>query len=162
MLQVRIYHQIDSASRGGILVTWVYDEIGCAGAILDDFCIRNLAGNTVGWVFGLSVFSLKGEHIGWFEDGIFFDVDNQVLGFVPGSSVQGLELPALAPEPVQPAFAKRPYVPTLRGRSARPQGTGWSAYCLANYFAYSALPAGRTGFIPRMDGCKASTGGLAH
>jgi hypothetical protein len=125
------------------LATLVYDEIGCAGAILDEFCIRNLTGHSVGWVFGLSVFSLKGEHIGWFEEGTFFDVENRVLGFVPGAKGLALALPPLAPEPVLPAFGKRPCVPTLRGRTARPRAKGWSRHCLASYFAGSTVPAAR-------------------
>jgi hypothetical protein len=140
------------------LVTWVYDEIGCAGAILDEFCLRNLSGDTVGWVFGLSVFSLKGEHIGWFEDGALFDVDNKVLGFVPGA-VAALELPALAPEPPMPVLSKRPYVPTLRGRTARARGTGWSAHSLASYLAHGPTPVARAAFMPRIPGGAAPCAG---
>lgn len=134
------------------MVTWVYDEFGCAGAILDDFCIRNLAGNTVGWVFGLSVFSLKGDHIGWFEDGVFYDVENNALGFLPGTASLALDCPALAAEPTLPAFSKRPYVPTLRGRRARRAGRGWSTFCLATYLSFHGLPSQRTAFIPRGPG----------
>jgi hypothetical protein len=130
------------------LVTWVYDEIGCAGAILDEFCIRDLSGNTVGWVFGLSVFSHKGEHIGWFEEGIFFDLENKVVGFVPGASLPGMVMPAPGHELPFPAFSKRPCVPTLRGRSARPLGQGWSTQCLASYLASSEVPSVRARFIP--------------
>lgn len=127
--------------RGGLLITWVVDDIGCAGAILDEFCIRNLCGDTVGWVFGLSVFSLKGEHIGWYEDGVFYDIENNVLGFIPGARGLALECPALAPAPSAPLFAKRPYVPTLRGRAPRPAGQGWSAFCLSTYLSFSGLPS---------------------
>jgi hypothetical protein len=131
------------------LVTWVYDEIGCAGAILDEFCIRNLSGNTVGWVFGLSMFSLKGEHIGWFEDGAFFDIENNVLGFIPGTVGLAIDCPAPAPEPAMPPFSKRPHVPALRGRTARPAGRGWSTFCLATYLSFSGLPSARAPFIAR-------------
>jgi hypothetical protein len=130
------------------LHTWVYDEIGCPGAILDEFCLRNLSGKTVGWVFGLSVFSLKGEHLGWFEDGLFFDRDNKVLGFLPGATAAALELPALAPEPPTPSFAKRPCVPTLRGRAARPRGQGWSVHCLAHYLAMGDMTSARSPYLP--------------
>jgi hypothetical protein len=129
------------------LVTWVYDEIGCAGAILDEFCLRNLAGNAVGWVFGLSVFSLKGEHIGWSEGGVLFDIENKVLGFVPGAAGLALEAPGLAPEPALPKFNKRPCVPLLRGRSARPAGGGWSSHCLGDYLSFNGVPAARTSFL---------------
>ncbi|QYF93348.1 hypothetical protein KY495_22180 [Massilia sp. PAMC28688] len=140
------------------MATWVYDEIGCAGAILDEFCIRNLAGNTVGWVFGLSVFSLKGDHIGWFEDGVFYDVENNVLGFLADARGLPLEPPALAPEPPLPALSKRPYVPTLRGRTARPVGKGWSTFCLATYLAFTEVPSARTPFVPRRPVGGASAG----
>lgn len=133
------------------MLTWVYDEIGCAGAILDEFCIRNLSGDAVGWVFGVSVFSLKGEHIGWFEDGVMYDVQNNVLGFVPGARGALPETPALAPEPPMPAFSKRPCAPTLRGRTARPRGSaGWSASCLPTYLEYRPLAVQHTAFIPRL------------
>lgn len=135
---------LNEASLGGILVTWVYDEIGCAGALLDDFCIRNLSGDTVGWVFGLSMFSLKGEHIGWCEDGVFYDIDNQVLGFIAGAPGLRLDPPALVPEPPLPVFSKRPYVPTLRGRAARRPGKGWSRVCLANYLGRADSPGAAT------------------
>jgi hypothetical protein len=131
------------------LVTWVFDEIGCPGAILDDFCIRNLSGNTVGWVFGLSVFSLKGEHIGWYEEGVFFDIENNVLGFIPGSPGLTLDAPGLAPEPALPVLSKRPCVPGLRGRAARPARKGWSTFCLATYLSFGGVPTARSGFIAR-------------
>lgn len=132
------------------MATWVYDEIGCAGAILDEFCLRNLAGHSVGWVFGLSVFSLKGEHIGWFEEGVLYDIQNQVLGFVQSARGLQLESPALGPEPAMPALAKRPCAPTLRGRTARPCGSGgWSHVCLATYLEYGPIPERRSGYIPR-------------
>lgn len=134
------------------MLTWVYDEIGCPGALLDEFCLRNLSGHTVGWVFGLSVFSLAGEHIGWYEDGAFFDVENKVLGFVPGAAGVPFDLPPLAPEPAMPALRKRPCVPALRGRSARPRGTGWSRHCLASYLAFPCVPAARAPFMPCMAG----------
>ena len=131
-------------------MTWVVDEIGCAGAILDEFCIRNLCGNTVGWVFGLSMFSLNGEHIGWYEDGVFYDIQNNVLGFIPGARGLVLDAPALAPPPAAPAFSKRPCVPVLRGRSARPAGKGWSGFCLSTYLSHSGVPCAGAPFIPHL------------
>ncbi|MES2899229.1 MAG: hypothetical protein V4723_05835 [Pseudomonadota bacterium] len=130
------------------MLTWVYDEIGCAGAIVDEYCVRNLSGEAVAWVFGVSLFSLKGEHIGWCEDGVFYDIDNRVLGFIAGAKGLEPDMPALVPEPSVPKFSKRPYVPTLRGRSARPAGRGWSSYCLATYLEFGAGPQ-VTSFVRR-------------
>lgn len=128
-------HHDKRASEGGILLSWIYDDIGCAGAILDDSCLRKLCGHPVGWVFGLSVFSLDGEHLGWFEDGVLYDLQNKVLGFVAGAAGLRLAAPALAAEPPLPVLSKRPRVPSLRGRSSRPAGKGWSATSLASYLA---------------------------
>jgi hypothetical protein len=148
---------------GGHLLTWVYDEIGCAGALLDDFCIRNLSGETIGWVFGLSLFSLKGEHTGWFEEGVFYDVQNKVIGFVPGAPGLRLEQPALAPEPPLPAFKKRPYVPSLRGRTSRPAGKGWSSFCLATYLEFPQEAAPRVQFMSIIHSLDRAAGGdCAH
>lgn len=129
------------------MVTWVYDEIGCAGAIVDEYCVRNLSGDTVAWIFGVSLFSLKGEHIGWYEDGVFYDIQNRVLGFLAGAKGLEPDMPALVPEPPLPRFSKRPYVPTLRGRAARPIGRGWSGFSLQSYLEYGAAP--RAPFLPR-------------
>jgi hypothetical protein len=132
------------------LVTWIYDEIGCAGAILDEFCIRDLAGKAVGWVFGLSVFSLKGEHIGWCEDGLFYDIDNKLLGFLANAARLPPDCPPAGPQPALPSFSKRPCVPALRGRSARPPGRGWSSVCLASYLSFDSAPPVRSRFmLPR-------------
>ncbi len=130
------------------MVTWVYDEIGCAGAIVDEYCVRNLSGDTVAWVFGVSLFSLKGEHIGWYEDGVFYDIENRVLGFFASARGLALDMPALASEPPLPRFSKRPCVPGLRGRRARAPGQGWSRFCLPTYLQHGAaldVPA----FLPR-------------
>lgn len=120
--------------------------------MLDEYCIRNLSGDAVGWVFGVSMFSLKGEHIGWFEDGVMYDVENRVLGFIAGARGLLSDPPALAAEPPVPALSKRPCVPTLRGRTARPRAAGWSAYCLATYLACRQGISAATDFIPRAPG----------
>jgi hypothetical protein len=127
------------------VVTWIYDETGSAAAILDEFCLRSLDGLPQAWVFGVSVFSIKGEHIGWFEHGVLFDVHNDKLGFIEGALGLSGHGPALRSPPPMPAFGKRPCVPALRARHARPAGSGWSSERLADYLdnrdALSALTA---------------------
>ncbi|UUZ49168.1 hypothetical protein LP420_01580 [Massilia sp. B-10] len=87
------------------MLTWIYDDIGCLRRHPRRFLHpQSGLSNTVGWVFGLSVFSLKGEHIGWFEEGVLFDIHNNVLGFIPGAAHRRLEAPALAAEPALPVF----------------------------------------------------------
>lgn len=115
------------------LVTWIYDETGNAGALLDEFCVRNLDGVPVAWVFGVTLFSIRGEHIGWFEHGVLFDVHNNKLGFVEGALGLGANAPVRRAAPPVPPFGKRPCVPALRARAARPTGGGWSGDSLADY-----------------------------
>lgn len=115
------------------MVTWMYDETGRPAAILDEFCLRNLDGVPQAWVFGVSVFSLRGEHIGWFEHGVLFDIDNRKLGFVDGALGLGAQAPLLHAVPLAPQFGKRPCVPALRARRSRPSGGGWSSERLAEY-----------------------------
>ena len=109
------------------------------------------------------MFSLKGEHIGWFEDSVMYDIQNNVLGFIPGAKGLQLDAPALAAEPPVPRFSKRPYVPGLRGRAARPRGTGWSSSCLATYLEFGQVPAACAEFVPRAAGmAHAVAGELAY
>ncbi|MDQ1922413.1 4-fold beta flower protein [Massilia pseudoviolaceinigra] len=134
------------------MLTWLYDEAGRASAILDEFCLRTIGGDPAGFVFGLSAFSLKGEHIGWFEDGVFYDVENRILGFLAGARGMARDVPILLPPPPEPALRKRPNVPTLRARPLRRAAGGWSRHVLLDYVDTSAalapvsalLPAART------------------
>ncbi|RSZ59990.1 hypothetical protein HF313_14840 [Massilia atriviolacea] len=114
-------------------MTWLYDEAGRASAILDEFCLRTIDGEPAGYVFGLSAFSIKGEHIGWFEDGVLYDVENRILGFLAGARGMAHDFPALQPPPPEPVFGKRPNVPTLRARPVRRPAGGWSRHALADY-----------------------------
>lgn len=113
---------------------WIYDQYGLAGAILDDYSIRDRHGNVVAWVFGIGVFAPGGEHIGWFEDGVLFDSDNCPLGFV--SAAKGLKLatPTAVSAPPIPPLPRRPSTPRLHGKPGRPDAGPWSSRSLASYF----------------------------
>ncbi|ATQ77548.1 hypothetical protein CR152_25890 [Massilia violaceinigra] len=130
------------------MVTWLYDEAGRASAILDEFCLRTIGGEPAGFVFGLSAFSLKGEHIGWFEDGVFYDVENRILGFLAGARGMAHDVPVLLPPPPEPAFRKRPNVPTLRARPLRRAAGGWSRHALSAYFNSGAPLAPVAALLP--------------
>jgi hypothetical protein len=49
---------------------WIYDRNGNAAAIFDGDCIRNNAGRVAAWISESNVYSLNGQHIGWFENGV--------------------------------------------------------------------------------------------
>ncbi len=127
---------------------WIYDQNGFAGAILDDYSLRNRDGAVVAWVFGIGVFALPGEHIGWFEDGVLFDSDNCALGFIHSTTGLTLVTPAVVQAPAMPAFPRRPSTPRLHGKHGRPDPGAWSTHALESYFAppteHEAVPQAET------------------
>ncbi len=126
---------------------WIYDQYGLAGAILDDYSLRNRDGTVVAWVFGIGVFAMPGEHIGWFEDGVLYDSNNCALGFVEANKGLSLVTPVVMPAPSMPVFPRRPSTPRLHGKSGRPEPGGWSTHSLDTYFnprvSEQAVPQGR-------------------
>ena len=146
------------------MVTWIYDEVGSAAAILDEFCLRSLDGVPQAWVFGVSVFSIKGDHIGWFEHGVLFDVDNNRLGFVQSALGMGGKSPPLQPAPPVPGFPKRPCVPALRARLARPHGGGgWSVFPVADYLEQGdVLGLRAAGLAPRSAPARPPSMDISH
>jgi hypothetical protein len=113
---------------------WIYDQYGLAGAILDDYSIRNRNGDVVAWVFGIGVFALPGDHIGWFEDGVLFDSDNCALGFVNAAKGLKLVTPTIVSTPAIPPLPRRPSTPRLHGKPGRPDPGPWSRHALDAYF----------------------------
>jgi hypothetical protein len=120
---------------------WIYDQVGLAGAILDDYSIRNRDGNVVAWVFGIGVFALPGEHIGWFEDGVLYDSDNCVLGFIDAAKGRKVVTPLVVSTPALPPFARRPSTPRLHGKPGRLEPGPWSGRSLQDYFTPAVTQA---------------------
>lgn len=100
------------------MADWIVDRVGAAHLILDEHSFRRLDGSVSAWLFGNGVYSMVGEHIGWFEHCFLFDIDNEVVGLLAQQCAAELlgNLP-----PSMPAFPRRPHVPLLRGRQRRPQ-----------------------------------------
>lgn len=124
---------------------WIYDISGYPAAILDEYCIRSETGTPIGWIFGISLFSREGVHLGWAEHGVFYDFDNRIAGFVPELAGELAGAPHCLSAPPLPLLKKRPNVPTLRGRNSRPAGGGWSSRLLGDLLAAGSirLPAYR-------------------
>ena len=64
------------------MAEWIFNGNGNATIIFDDDCLRNSSGIVIAWVYNFSVYNLNGYHIGWFEKGILYDYNNDVLGFI--------------------------------------------------------------------------------
>jgi 4-fold beta flower protein len=118
------------------MAKWVYDRHGSPRVIWDDDCVRNAAGVVIGWVSSTGLFSLHGTHIGWAEDGVFYDRDNQALGFTSDATGYLPGRPGMSGAPGMPGFTGRPGRPGLSGMSGRPGHGGWSHSTLDGYFTY--------------------------
>ena len=115
------------------MAEWIYDRGGQAAAIHDDDCLRDRSGRVAAWLSRGSIYSLRGEHIGWYEEGVFRDASNRVLGFTAGATGPLPSRPGRGGRPGMPGFAGRPGRPGLAGRPGRPGRGGWSAHGLAAY-----------------------------
>jgi hypothetical protein len=118
------------------MVEWIFDKNGKATAIFDADCIRTGAGDVAVWIARNNLYSLKGDHIGWFENGVFYDSNNNIIGFLRGAS--GLSSrPGLSGLPGMPGFSGRPGRPGFSGVPGRPGKGGWSRYGLDGYIKTS-------------------------
>ena len=126
------------------MAEWMVDQQGDALIILDEFAFRDHAGAVTAWVCGNGVYNLGGDHIGWFEDGRFYDVRNRLTcTLADAADTDGL--------PPMPAFFRRPPMPRLKARKGRtgagPAGDGIAAGNLhppRSVGAYAAAPPNRT------------------
>jgi hypothetical protein len=117
------------------MAEWLYDKSGTPRLIVDTDCIRDSRGIVIAWVHGNGLFSMRGQHVGWFERGVAYDRNNNVLGFVPTADGYLPYRPGIAGAPGMPGFAGRPGRPGLSGMFGRPGCGGWSATSLHGYFA---------------------------
>jgi|GEM_PF-3907690 len=61
---------------------WIFNRNGRPKLLFDQDCLRNIHGHVITWINGPNIYSLRGSHIGWFENGIFYDSDNYAIGFL--------------------------------------------------------------------------------
>jgi len=113
---------------------WVHNRNGRATLIYDSDCFRDNRGKVIAWISGNSVYTLRGKHCGWFEDGVLTDSRNKVLGFLRNSTGSLPSGPGLGGTPDTPGFAGRPGRPGFSGTPGRPGRGGWSEEDLASYF----------------------------
>lgn len=105
-----------------------------ATVISDSDCIRNNKGQVVAWINNNSVFNLKGYHIGWFEKGVLYDFNNDVLGYIRDRTGHLPSIPGISGTSGTLGFSCKPGRPGFSGMPGRPGYGGWSNYNLAKYF----------------------------
>lgn len=64
------------------MTNWIYDSTGNATMIFENDYIRNNHGQVIAWINSINVYNLIGNHVGWFEKGVLYGSNNEVLGFI--------------------------------------------------------------------------------
>ena len=113
---------------------WFYDKHGQAVFFKYDERLISKKGENICWIFGNYVYSLKsGRHIGWFEDGKIYDIENNIIAFLKNAS--GLPcVPGFSGTPGTPGIPGKPGTPGLGGLRGRPGYHGFSKYDALDYF----------------------------
>ncbi len=115
------------------MAEWLFDHSGSARLIIDEDVVRDVRGKAIGWVNGHRLYSLRGHHIGWFEDGVAFDNDNFVVAFSASSDAAIPSRPALKETPLLPHMPKVPTRPYFSVPAPRPISNGWSQKDAVDY-----------------------------
>lgn len=114
---------------------WLYDKNGKAQFFVykDRFISKH--GQNLGWLFNNNVYGLHtGNHIGWFEHGILYDGQNNIIAFSRKATRYLPSVPGLGGTPGTPGIPGRPGTPGLSGIPGRPGYGGWSRLSLADFF----------------------------
>ena len=117
------------------MAEWMFDGRGTASLILDENKIRNSRGQVVGWINGSNVYSLIGNHIGWFEAGVIYDSNNSALAFTRNRTGSLPSVPGIGGTPGMPGFSGTPGRPGFSGTPGKPGRGGWSRNNASTYFA---------------------------
>lgn len=114
---------------------WFYDKNGCAVLFRYDDRLISKSGQNLCWIINGCLYSLRGgRHIGWFEDGKIFDIDNGVLAFSRDANNLPYR-PGIGGTPGTPGIPGKPGRPGIGGRCGRPRYHGYSGVCnVLDYF----------------------------
>lgn len=116
------------------MAEWLFDRSGSACLILDGDCLRSSGGVVVGWICGSNVYSLRGQHIGWFDGGVIYDSNNCAMAFSHDGTGSLPSVPGLRGTPGMPGLAGVPGRPGISGTPGRPGRGGWSRHNASEYF----------------------------
>lgn len=106
----------------------IYDHLGHVVALLDGDDILNLHGRYIAFIARGSIIAYRwGKHLGWFEDGAFWDSHVRAVGML-STSTAPLANPGLSGVPGQPGKAGRPGRPGPPGTPGRPgRSNSWAS-----------------------------------
>jgi hypothetical protein len=112
------------------MADWIYDQSGHPPIVVDGDRFLNRSGvTTIGWINGTEIFTVAGQHAGWFEDGVLSDLQNRWAGFTADATgetpsrpaeLRTRPMPDLGESPSQPDFGAAPIRPEPGGVSKIP------------------------------------------
>ena len=79
------------------------------------------------------MYNLNGKHIGWAENGVYYDSNNRTIGFTRDHTVHLPSIPGIGGMPGMPGLGGRPGRPGFSGTPGRPGYGGWSNDLLEDY-----------------------------
>jgi hypothetical protein len=105
----------------------IYDKSGQAVAWYDNGEVLDMTGNYIAFINGDSIFSYAGgTHLGWFEDGVFWNADFQAVGMLEQHSAP-VPAPGLVGAPGEPGKAGMPEKPGVADPPGKPaRSDNWS------------------------------------
>lgn len=116
------------------MAEWIFNKNGNPSLIFDYDCLRNFQGEVIAWINRENFYSLSGQHKGWFENGVFYDSRNKVIGFLADANGYLPSNIGLSGRPGLPGFSGRPGRPGFGGIPDRPGLGGWSEFTFDHYF----------------------------
>lgn len=116
------------------MAEWLFDGSGQALIIVDNDAFVDKTGGTIGWIHGINVSTLYGQHVGWYEGGVLYDSRNQAVAFAQSRTGYLPSMPGIGGAPGMPGFSGRPARPGLAGAPGRPGHGGWSNLAPAGRF----------------------------
>lgn len=113
---------------------WIFNRNGQAAALDCGDSIYDRNGRFQLWIIGHNLYSMYGHHVGWAENGIYYDSDNQVIGFTRDHTGHLPYSPGYCGEPGLPLFfSPKPALMAYAGEPGRPGYSGWSRILLEDY-----------------------------
>jgi hypothetical protein len=106
----------------------VYDKSGQVVAWYEDGEIIDSAGRYIAFLNNDSIISYSGAgHLGWFENGVFWNSDFQAVGMLREHSAS-IPMPGLGGTPGRPGRGGKPGKPGIPGTPGRPgRSNSWSS-----------------------------------
>lgn len=114
---------------------WLYNKKGQAKLFKYGDRFISCKGKNLAWIYSENVYNIRtGKHIGWYEKGVLYDRNNNVIAFTEDCKGYLPYYPGLGGVPGTPGIPGTPSRPGFGGIPGRPGYGGWSNCDIEDYF----------------------------